>query len=335
MGLAELKQAVHDRLWNAQQRWFALRAGGATITTKHELKVRGIREYGDANRYIRNLIFTGSTKRAVEETLKSFVEFAHEKFGVERLEDLGKHEFKAFIEDGIARGLAASTLEARCSHLAKLGALIGRSEEFFAQSRRWASRVRELGRNGTLRVPERLTPSPEVAKRAIEILRSWDERRMARTGQPRAYHLAARLQMETAGRSVSVSERLTKECLKEGNTIEVIGKGGRRVLAPVSADLHAAIAAHLESAGEILVEQRRYQAAWRRAVRAAGGRAAGTHGLRRLSTREFFRAEYSRLVASGMSPKEARQQARAAAVERLGHSRDRTDQAMCYLGPAA
>jgi len=120
MGLAELKQAVHDRLWNAQQRWFALRESGAT---KRELKLLGLREAADANRHIRNLIFTGSTKRAVEETLKSFVEFAHEKFGIVRLEDLGRHEFKAFIEDGIARGLAASTLEARCSHLAKLGAL--------------------------------------------------------------------------------------------------------------------------------------------------------------------------------------------------------------------
>jgi len=120
MGLVEMKTSLHDRLRSAQKRWFALRAGGAT---KRELKMRGIRESGDANRHIRNLIFTGSTKRAVEETLKSFIEFAHEKFGVERLEDLSRHEFKALIEDGVARGLAASTLEARCSHLAKLGAL--------------------------------------------------------------------------------------------------------------------------------------------------------------------------------------------------------------------
>ncbi len=104
MGLAEMKSSLHDRLWNAQQRWFALRAGGAT---KHELKLRGICECADANRYIRNVIFTGSTKRAVEETLKSFVEFANEKFGVGRLEDLGRQAFRAFIEDGIARGLAA------------------------------------------------------------------------------------------------------------------------------------------------------------------------------------------------------------------------------------
>jgi len=37
MGLAELKQAVHDRLWNAQQRWFALREGGATIMSTSRL----------------------------------------------------------------------------------------------------------------------------------------------------------------------------------------------------------------------------------------------------------------------------------------------------------
>ena len=305
------------------------------ITTKHGLKVRGIREGGDANRYIRNLIFTGSTKRAVEETLKSFVEFAHEKFGVERLEDLGRLEFKAFIEDGIARGLAASTLEARCSHLAKLGALIGKTESFTALSRKWAGRIRDLAREGALKKPERLTPSPEVVNRAIEVLRVWDQVHTARTGQPRGYYLAARLQLETAGRSVSVTERLTKDCLKDGSQIELNGKGGRRVLVPVSADLYSAIATHLDSAGQIKIEQRAYHSAWRRAVLAVGGRATGTHGLRRLSTQEFYRAEYARLIAAGAPPAEARMQARAAAVERLGHSRHRTDQAACYLGSAA
>lgn len=331
MGLAELKKSLHDRLWNAQQRWFALRAQGET---KHGLKVRGIRE-GTANKYIRNLIFTGSTKRAVEETLKSFVEFAHDKFGVQRLEDLSRHEFKAFIEDGIACGLAASTLEARCSHLAKLGAVIGKTESFAALSRKLASRIRQLDRQGVLKEPERLTPTPEVANRAIEILCLWDQEQAARTGHPRAYHLAAQLQMETAGRSVSVTERLTKDCLKESNQIELSGKGGRRVLVPVSADLHTAIAAQLDAAGEIQIDRRAYHSAWRRAVLAAGGRATGTHGLRRLSTQEFYRAEYARLIAGGVPPAEARLQARAAAVERLGHARNRTDQAACYLGKGA
>jgi len=273
--------------------------------------------------------------RARKSRLKSFVEFAHEKFGVERLEDLSRHEFKAFIEDGIARRLAASTLEARCSHLAKLGALIGRSEEFFAQSRRWASSIRQMAREGVLKEPERLTPTPETVNRAVDILRSWDQEQMARTGKPRAYHLAARLQLETAGRSISVTERLTRDCLKERHQIELNGKGGRRVLVPVSSDLYAAIAAHLDSAGEFRIDQRAYQTAWRRAIFAAGGRAAGTHGLRRLSTRQFYRAEYARLIAGGKCPAQARQQARAAAVERLGHSRNRADQAACYLGDAA
>jgi len=80
----------------------------------------------------------------------------------------------------------------------------------------------------------------------------------------------------------------------EGNQIELVGKGGRRILVPVSADLYAAIAAHMELAGDIHIEKRAYQTAWRRAVIGAGGRATGTHGLRRLSTREFYRAEYAR-----------------------------------------
>jgi len=195
--------------------------------------------------------------------------------------------------------------------------------------------VRKLAREGVLHAPGRLTPSPEVVSRAIEILRSLDHEHTVRTGQPRAYHLAARLQQETAGRSVSVTERLTKDFLKEGNQTELVGKGGRRVLVSVSADLYDAIAAHLESSGEILIHRDSYRAAWRRAVLAAGGRATGTHGLRRLSTQEFYRAEYARLVAGGASPAQARLHARAAAVERLGHSRNRADQAACYLGPVA
>ncbi len=330
--LAAMKKDLHDRLWNAQQRWFALRAEGET---KHDLKLRGLRERGDPNRFTRNLLFTGATKRSVEETLKSFVEFAHERFGAQRLEDLGKNEFKAFIEDGIARGLAASTLEARCSHLSKLGALIGRSEQYFALARRYAGRIRELGRTRALAGPGRVTPSPQIAARAIDILRSWDERHRARTGQPRAYHLAARLQIETAGRSVSVTDRLTQECLKEGNRVEIIGKGGRPVQAPVSADLYTAIAEHLGKAGEPLAARRGYQMAWRRAVQAAGGRAVGSHGLRRLSTRVFYRLRYARLVEGGEAPGDARRTAREEAVERLGHSRDRSDQAACYLDPAA
>jgi len=330
--LAAMKQDLHDRLWNAQERWFALRAEGAT---KHDLKLRGLREHGDPNHYIRNLLFTGATKRSVEETLKSFVEFAHEKFGAQRLEDLGKQEFKAFIEDGVARGLAASTLEARCSHLSKLGALIGRSEQYFALARRTAGRIRELGRTAALDGPQRVTPSPQIVARAIDILRSWDERHSARTGQPRAYHLAARLQIETAGRSVSVTDRLTTGCLKEGTSIELIGKGGRLVQAPVSADLYAAIALYLGKAGDPLAARRGYQLAWRRAVQAAGGRAAGSHGLRRLSTREFYRLRYARRVEGGEAPGDARRTAREEAVERLGHSRNRSDQAACYLDPAA
>ncbi len=39
--LAAMKKDLHDRLWNAQQRWFALRGQG---TTKRKLKLRGIRE---------------------------------------------------------------------------------------------------------------------------------------------------------------------------------------------------------------------------------------------------------------------------------------------------
>ncbi len=330
--LTDMKKDLHDRLWNAQQRWFTLRDQG---TTKRELKLRGIREAGDPNLHLRNLIFTGATKRAIEETLKSFIEFAHERFGAQRLEDIGKREFRAFIEDGIARGLAASTLEARCSHLVKFGCLTGQAQSSIALGRKLQRQIRELKEKGSLPAIERITPSQETADRAIDLLRSWDERHEARTGDPRAYHLVARLQLATSARSLSVTNRLTADRLKGGYVIEVLGKGGRAVLAPVSPDLYAAVLSYLQRTGGFLADRDGYRMAWRRAIQVARGRATGTHGLRRQAARGFYSETYAVMIARGMSPQEARKQARAEAVERLGHSRDRADQAACYLGPAA
>jgi len=332
MSLSAMKQDLHDRLWNAQQRWFALRDQG---TTKRVIKLSGIRDARDPNLHLRNLIFTGATKRAIEETLKSFIEFAHERFGAQRLEDIGKREFKAFIEDGIARGLAASTLEAQVSHLVKLGCLTGKAQSAIALGRKLHHEIQELQDKGTLSGPERSTPSRQTAERALDILRGWDERHQARTGRPRAYHLAARLQLETSARSVSVTERLTPDRLKGVNLIEWIGKGGRPILTSVPPDLYAAVAEHLERTGGPLADRDGYRMAWRRAIEVAGGKATGTHGLRRRAAKNVFSETYRQLVCAGMSPAEARRQARAEAVERLGHSRDRLDQAACYLGPAA
>ena len=45
-----LKQEVHDRLWRAFERWHEIRQSGVS---KHDLKVRGIRESGDPNQYTR------------------------------------------------------------------------------------------------------------------------------------------------------------------------------------------------------------------------------------------------------------------------------------------
>lgn len=295
MSLGAMKKEIHDRLWKAQERWFALRAQGQT---KRQLKLRGLREAGDPHLYTRNLIFTGATKRAIEDTLKGFVEFAHERFGCGRLEDVGKREVRAFIEDGIARGLSAAALRARVSHLVKLGCLAGRARSAIALGRKLHRRIRELEGEGLLRGPERATPSEDTAGRALAILRDRDLEYEARTGRPRAYHLAARLQLETAARSVSVTDRLTLDCLKGSGVIEIVGKGGRRVAVPVAADLYGAVEAHLRRAGEPLADRDGYRMAWRRAVQAAGGRVRGTHGLRRRSAQDFYARAYARHLGS-------------------------------------
>jgi len=132
-----------------------------------------------------------------------------------------------------------------------------------------------------------------------------------------------------------VTERFTRASIKGSGVIECIGKGGQVVQARISEQLYSAIVEHFNRAGEPLAARRGYQAAWRRAVEAVHGQVTGTHGLRRLSTQEFYRDEYRERLSSGSSPHEAKQTAREEAVQRLGHSRDRADQAAAYLGPAA
>ncbi len=330
--LSQMKADLHDRLWNAQQRWFAMRVQG---WTKYAIKKEGIRQAGDPNLLMRPILFTGRTRTTYEHALRLFLEFAHGKFGVERLEDIDTRHAKAFLDAGIERNLAAKTLHTYRSALAKLGAVIGQTSSMAALSTKYGVRIRDLVAAGTLAGPDRATPSPEVVGRAIEILRRWDTRHQERTGRPRAYHLAARLQMETAARSISATTRVTLDSLADGHRITLVGKGGKFLQAVISADLHAQLLQHLIQWPGVLADRDGYRIAWRRAVQAAGGRVTGTHGLRRRSTQDYFREEYQRRLAAGTAPAEARREARAAAIERLGHGRDRTDQASCYLGDAA
>ncbi len=330
-GLSQMKADLHDRLWNAQQRWFEMRDQG---WTKYAIKTEGIRQAGDPNLLMRPILFTGRTRTTYEGVLKCFLEFAHEKFEVQRLDDVGTPHARAFLDDAIRRGLAAKTLQLYRSALAKLGALTGQSASFAALSVKYGDRIRDLVASEHLAGPERATPSLEVAHEAVEILREWDDRHRLRTGRPRAYHLAARLQIETAARSVSASTRVTLGALKDGHRIALVGKGGRILECEVSPDLHAALRRFLTANPGGLADLPGYRMAWRRAIQTAGGRITGTHGLRRRSIREFYGDEYRRLLAGGAAPDVARREARARAVERLGHGRDRREQAACYLDPA-
>jgi hypothetical protein len=326
-----LRQEVHDRLRGAFERWQALRG----TTTKFELKMRGLKEHQDPQYFLRPLIFTGETLRSYDAVLKEFVCFAEREFGITRLDEVDKREFRAFMERGIEQGLAAKTLHRWRSALAKGFALVGKAASGAALSRKYGAKIRALVRNGVIAGPGRATPSPEVVRRAIEVLKAWDQRHQERTGCPRAYHLVARLQLETAARSVSSTTRLDLDALKDGNVVELVAKGGKATRFVISADLHFAIREYLDRNPGRLADRDGYRTAWRRAVLAAGGRVTGTHGLRRRSAQDFHGAEYRRRLADGAAPSNARREARAETVERLGHSRNRGDQAACYLGPAA
>ncbi len=321
MSLHEVKDELHDALWNAQQEWFALREEGET---KHGLKMAGLRDARDPNQYTRGVIFTGRTRATYERDLREFVKFCHERYGVQHLRDITAKHAKAFLEKAIDERWAAKTLHKLRSELVKLGALIGKTASFVALSAKYGEIIRGLQAGEVVAGPTRETPSADVVARAVEVLRERDER----------YYLAARLQLETAGRSVSCTDRITKESLKDGNVVEIVGKGGKVQAMVISAELHAKLKAHLEAHPGALADRNAYREALARAMREAGGRVRGSHGMRRWSTQDYYRQRYAARRRAGQSAREARAGARRDAVERLGHGRDRRDQANGYLGQA-
>lgn len=242
MSLNQMKAELHDRLWNAQQRWFAMRGDG---WTKHEVKMAGVREFQDQNHFMRPILFAGRSRVTYERVLKSFLEFAHARFDVQRLDYIDTKHAKAFLDDAIARGLAAKTLQRMSSALVKAGCLIGRSASFIAMGERYARKIRELVAAGEIVGPARATPSPEVVRRAIEFLRVWDARHFERTEEPRAYHLVAQLQVETSCRSISATARVTADSLLEGHRIALSAKGGRMEGYVLSPELHRLLSVYL------------------------------------------------------------------------------------------
>jgi hypothetical protein len=324
-----LKLDVHDRLWQTFQRWMDLRQTGIT---KREIKLRGLRECRDPNRYTRNLIFSGNTLRTYERVLRDFVEFARIEHGATRLEDIGKKEFRAYMDRAINQGLAFKTLNLYRSALAKFGsAVTGQTQSFAALSEKYGWKIRKLAKLGRLATPTRATPSREVLVRAIAFLKAWDARHFDRTGEERVYHLVARLQLETAARSVSVTERMTASCLRDSNQVALIGKSGKVMHLILPPDLHHVLRLWFAHHSGPLATKSGYRGAYRRAIQAAGGRVTGTHGARRRSARDFYVQQYRQAVGSGLSPADAADHAAGDAIQRLGHSRDRRDHRHWYL----
>ncbi len=327
--MGNLKQDVHDRLWRAFQRWEGLRQTGVS---KHDLKMQGLREAGDPNRCTRDLIFTGCTLRSYEGVLKDFVEFAQSQHPAVRLEDIGKKDFRGYMDRAIEQGLAVKTLNRYRSALAKFGALTGQTQSFAAFSQKYGWKIRQMAKLGQLALPSRATPGREILERAIGVLRDADARHFARTDEPRAYHLAARLQLETAARSVSATERVNPASLLEGNRIELVGKGGKAQVFTISADLHRTLCLYLAQNSGPLSPRRGYQSAYARAMAKAGGKVTGTHGARRRGARDLYSTAYRDAAGSGLRPAIAAEKAAGDAVQALGHSRNRRDHQKWYLG---
>jgi hypothetical protein len=180
--------------------------------------------------------------------------------------------------------------------------------------------------------PQRLTPGIDLLQKAVARLHHLDRAFEVRTGQPRGYSLAARLQLETSARMISVTERMTADCLKPDNRVVLVGKGGKLQEFTITGELHGHLRNHFSRSDGPLASYGGYRSAYRRAMAAVGARVRGTHGARRASIQEFRQAKYHELVGQGRATQDAAKDASGDAIERLGHSRHRLDHRAAYLG---
>jgi hypothetical protein len=329
MGLSHMKNELHQRLWAAQERWLEWKAKGET---KRSLKLEGLRDSGDIFARTRFVIFTGATRVAYERELKRFLNFAHDVRGRTENHQIDRKDFKAYMEDRIAHGAAATELSKIKSAIVKLGILYGKAESFGSVSRTFGARIRQMVKTGQLPPPARPHITPEIREAVIEHLKKLD----SQSAKPRAYHLAVLLQKEATLRAIEATDRLRPQSLLglEGDqgTLSILGKGGRPRTAQISWKLYLEIEEFFRrSSAESLAPLRGYQQALRRAVLATGGRSTGSHAQRRTSATEKKNALYKDYAKAGHSPKEARELAVQDTVEHLGHSRTRKDLANAYL----
>ncbi|MBI2931574.1 MAG: site-specific integrase [Planctomycetes bacterium] len=317
--LAAMKEELHQRLWSAQEKWFALRETGAT---KHELKIAG---------ETRNLLFWGKTHLDYEHVLKRFVEFCHER-GRERNADIDKRDMRDYLMQTIERGASASYLAKITSAIVKFGALYHKFESFRSTGRKISALVRERVAGGAIASPEHQRVTPEVAQRAMDRLRELDERFEIKTGLPRGYHLAAELQSRCGLRAFEATERMTPQRLAD---VDVIEKGGLERTIQIPQDLLERLREFFTTTGAAcLAPLRAYESALRRAVEDVGGRATGTHARRRLWAEAFKNERYHFYLSLGMSPEKAAQEALADTLEALGHGRNRRELRRAYLRSA-
>ncbi len=330
MSLHGMKEELHQRLWAAQERWFAL---GETGVTKHQLKMEGLRQRGDVHYASRQLLFWGKTRLDYEHVLKRFLDFCHAR-GRERNGDIDKRDMRDYLDGLISRGSSASYLEKVKSAIVKFMSLYGKYESAHAMSRKFGVKIRALVKSGEVAGPEHQRVTPKVAERTLARLRELDEAFEVTTGLPRGYHLAAELQSRCGLRAFEATERLTPDSLVKGS-VEVHGKGGRERARPVPQDLLDRLRDFFAVTGAArLAPLRAYESAVRRATIAVGGQATGTHARRRLWADAFRNDRYRHYLSAGLEPDAASKRALADTLEALGHGRDRRELREAYMESA-
>src|SRR6185436_5222313 len=210
MGLSRMKDELHAKLWQAQQRWFSLKDQGYT---KHDLKIQRLRERGDMFYATRGIIFTGATRLAYEQELKRFLDYAYAVRGKSENAQVDKKDFRAYMEARMAEGGAKAEMNKIRAAIVKFGAVYGKWESFHALSKKVGDAIREAARSGQLRGPSRPHVSAEVRAAVIDRLRHLDSLAEARKGESRGYALALELQKEGSLRSIEATDRLTRQSL--------------------------------------------------------------------------------------------------------------------------
>ena len=136
-----MREDIHRRLWGAYWRWRSLRDKGIT---RFDLKVRGLHQHGNPNKTTAHLIFMHGKLPLYEAVVREFDRFSTQDARVHGIQDMRKKQFKAFMNDAIARIVPPEKLMFYCEALQKWRALTGQTDSFAGIAKYFRKKIRRI-----------------------------------------------------------------------------------------------------------------------------------------------------------------------------------------------